>query len=175
MPPAEEPSSEESATPGAGVIRVRTFQAVRDTDGVLRVAAQSPEAAAWSRESYEKLGAGAQTLALLAEAESDLGVVGFFIARSVAMEAEILNLAVLPAFRRSGCATALLNAALRELARQGVRTVYLEVRQSNAAAIAFYTRNGFQKSGLRRGYYRTPDEPALTMTKALATSPAESA
>src|SRR5215467_5666976 len=86
MPPAEEPSSEESATPGAGVIRVRTFQADRDTDGVLRVAAQSPEAAAWSRESYEKLGAGAQTLALVAEAESDLGVVGFFIARSVAME-----------------------------------------------------------------------------------------
>lgn len=72
-------------------------------------------------------------------------------------EAEILNLAVDPQWKRRGVATAML-AAVPE------RTLYLDVRESNQPAIAFYKRHGFIKTGHRRRYYSHPVEDALMLT-----------
>ncbi len=43
------------------------------------------------------------------------------------------------------------------------KSAYLEVRESNTGAIAFYEKQGFAKTGRRKGYYREPDEAAVTM------------
>lgn len=82
--------------------------------------------------------------------------------RRVAGEAHVLAMAVLPAWRGRGVASALLRAAL-----SGARAAYLEVRESNAAGRGFYARHGFEVAGRRRGYY-ADGEDALLMTRAAA-------
>jgi len=69
-------------------------------------------------------------------------------------EAEILNLAVIPAKRRKGEGGALLKAAVEALRARKVSRVFLEVRESNEAGMAFYEKQGFSKTGRRAGYYR---------------------
>ncbi|MGH9483296.1 MAG: ribosomal protein S18-alanine N-acetyltransferase, partial [Terriglobales bacterium] len=78
-------------------------------------------------------------------------------------EAELQSLAVRPESRRAGIGAALLAEALAALRRLGVRTVFLEVREGNAAAQAFYRRAGFKIFGRRPRYYREPDEAAVLM------------
>jgi ribosomal-protein-alanine N-acetyltransferase len=95
--------------------------------------------------------------------EADGRVIGFLIGRCVVDEAEILNLAVAQGNRRRGEGTALLKAALEEFCTRGVSRVFLEVRDSNAAAVAFYEKHGFSKVGRREGYYREPFESAIVM------------
>lgn len=136
-----------------------------DLEAVLSIAQDSPEASNWSRESYLELLRQDGALGLLWE---DAGaVVGFLIGRVVADQAEILNLAVEKNRRRRGGASALLAAALENFRVRGAHSVFLEVRASNAAAIAFYSNAGFEISGRRRAYYSIPLEDAVTMKKKL--------
>lgn len=100
-------------------------------------------------------------LGLASEAKGE--VVAFFIARQVGDEAEVLNLAVSPESRRKGEGGALLRAAVVEFRKRGASRVFLEVRESNAAGIAFYAKHSFSKVGRREGYYRDPVEAATVM------------
>lgn len=140
-----------------------------DLDAVLAIAAESPEASLWSRQSYTKLLNERYGLALVAEevVEQKSRVTGFLVGRVIAAEAEVLNLAVPSNRRQRGHAKALLQAALKEFADRAAEWVFLEVRESNAAAIAFYEKNLFSKQGLRKGYYRHPDEAAVVMGRKL--------
>lgn len=137
----------------------------QDAQALMAIAQESPEAASWSLESYLKLSAERGSVALIAENGAETS--GFLIGRGVADQAEVLNLAVRRNVRRRGQGTALLAAALREFGLQDVRSVYLEVRESNTGAIAFYECHGFTKTDLRKAYYRNPDESAITMEKKL--------
>lgn len=78
--------------------------------------------------------------------------------------ADITNIAVLPAYRRRGFGAAVLSALAAYAYERGAQTVHLEVRASNAAAIALYTRFGFVCDGIRRHYYKNPAEDAHLMT-----------
>jgi ribosomal-protein-alanine N-acetyltransferase len=71
---------------------------------------------------------------------------------------EILNVAVAPAFRRQGIATALILHAFR-----GSGEVFLEVRESNLAAQELYRKLGFLEVGRRYDYYQSPAETAIVM------------
>jgi ribosomal-protein-alanine N-acetyltransferase len=102
-------------------------------------------------------------VALLSEVEGR--AIGFLIGRQAADEAEILNLAVAKESRRKGEGGALLEAALERFRARGVSRVFLEVRDSNAAGLAFYAKHGFSKIGRREGYYREPFESAIVMEK----------
>ena len=146
---------------------VREFRP-EDADAVLALAAQAPEAANWSKESYVKVASEVGSLALVLEANGQIG--GFLLGRLVEDQAELLNLAVVASQKRHGVGTALLAKAIQEWRPRGAKTVYLEVRESNTGAIAFYKKHGFAKTGLRKGYYRAPDEAALTMVKKLTAS-----
>ncbi|HVB98558.1 MAG TPA: ribosomal protein S18-alanine N-acetyltransferase [Candidatus Dormibacteraeota bacterium] len=137
-------------------IRVRQERDRAAIDAVMR---RSPEAAGWAPEGDAGLACWV--------GETGVGVVGFVVARAVADEVEILNLAVDPSARRRGAGAALLAAALEHGRCAGARGAFLEVRQSNRAAIGFYERHGFVRTGLRRGYYRDPEEDALLMGLAL--------
>ncbi|MES1177882.1 MAG: ribosomal protein S18-alanine N-acetyltransferase [Myxococcales bacterium] len=87
----------------------------------------------------------------------------FLLAWSVADELHLLDMATHPEHRRRGYSRRLLSA-LVELARSAhKRLVLLEVRKSNAAAIALYESAGFSTTGVRRGYYSDTGEDALEM------------
>jgi len=90
-------------------------------------------------------------------------IVGYVIARISGQEGEILDLAVLPERRRRGIGRALLCAVWNALQGDGVKELYLEVRESNVAAIELYRRQGFRPVGLRPRYYRNPPEDALVL------------
>jgi ribosomal-protein-alanine N-acetyltransferase len=150
--------------PQGGVSSVRSFRA-EDAEAVTAIVEGSPEAASWSKESYVKFAQEDGALALVSETDGE--ITGFLIGRWVSDQAEVLNLAVAADHRRKGGGTALLAAALGEFGLRTVRNVYLEVRESNTGAIAFYEKHGFAKTGRRNGYYRHPDEAAMTMEKKL--------
>ncbi|HXE57185.1 MAG TPA: ribosomal protein S18-alanine N-acetyltransferase [Gemmatimonadales bacterium] len=101
-------------------------------------------------------------------AEQGARPLGYVIGRAVSGEGEILNLAVAPEARRRGIASALLDAGLAWLERRGAAEVFLEVRESNAAALALYRRHGFAPVGQRSAYYRNPVEDALVLRRALS-------
>jgi len=90
-------------------------------------------------------------------------LVGYIVAQIVADEAEVLNLAVAPARRRDGAGALLLNGVMAAARARGAIAVYLDVRESNAAARALYARFGFAEVGRRRAYYREPVEDALML------------
>lgn len=100
-------------------------------------------------------------------AEEAAGVAGYVIAHHAADEGEILNLGVAPRCRRRGIGRALVQAMLARLATRGVRTVFLEVRESNLAARALYQSLGFTAVGQRANYYRRPAESAVVLRTAI--------
>ena len=91
------------------------------------------------------------------------GIAGYVVAWFAADEGEIANLAVGQPTRRRGIGAALLDAALTEARRRNATAVYLEVRESNAAARGLYASRRFDEVGRRRGYYRKPDEDAIVL------------
>lgn len=95
-------------------------------------------------------------------------VTGYVVARAVADEGEILNLAVNPGTRRRGLGRALVERALDGLRAQGVLVVYLEVRESNTAARQLYGGLGFEAVARRPRYYRLPAEDAVVLRAAIA-------
>ena len=80
----------------------------------------------------------------------------------------IMNVAVDPDQRRTGVATALLDALLQRVGDSQARYT-LEVRESNDGAIRLYERFGFRTAGLRRRYYQDNGEDALVMWRTPAT------
>ena len=86
---------------------------------------------------------------------SGRNLIGFIISRLAAGEAEILSVAIATAWRGRGLARPLLDLHLRRLAGLGIRAVFLEVDEKNAAAFRLYNRAGFAEVGRRKGYYDT--------------------
>jgi ribosomal-protein-alanine N-acetyltransferase len=80
-------------------------------------------------------------------------------------EADMMNLAVVPDFRNRGIGQQLVMELISHLADLDVKSLTLEVRQSNAAAISLYEKMGFQQVGLRPNYYQKPKEAALILRK----------
>jgi ribosomal-protein-alanine N-acetyltransferase len=149
---------------GASDVSIRKL-ATSDVPAALAILQESPEAAAWSRESLLQL---ASDGAVAWVAELNTVVTGFLIGRIAADEFEILNMAVSGAHRRHGIASKLLESALEFSRIAGITRVYLEVRASNGLAIALYTRHGFSECGRRARYYRDPDEDAILLSFCLA-------
>lgn len=115
----------------------------------------------WSEQGLrDELGHGLFWVAL----QGDV-VCGYIGCQTVLDEGYITNVAVHPDCRRRGVAQALLAALHAQAA--ALAFITLEVRQSNAAAIALYTQAGYQPVGARKGFYSHPTEDALLMTKFL--------
>lgn len=117
----------------------------------------------WSEKSIEtELSCRLSVWMVALEGEQVVGYVG---SQTVIDESDMMNIAVHPDFRRRGIAEALvaeLEAALRQ---RGSRALTLEVRDSNAPAIALYEKLGFSQVGLRKNYYRNPKEDARILRK----------
>ncbi len=106
----------------------------------------------WSTLDVEHMIATPGTVALLAQTNTT--PVGFMIVRAAADEAEILMLAVDPAFRRRGVAQRLVTSAVAHVRALKTRELFLEVAQDNDAALALYHKSGFVTRGVRKDYYK---------------------
>ena len=99
---------------------------------------------------------------IVAEGE-DGTVLGYAGVSTVLDEGYINNVAVASQFRRQGVADELI-AALVRFGRAKLAFLTLEVRASNAPAIALYAKHGFREAGRRKNYYDDPKEDAILMT-----------
>ncbi len=90
-------------------------------------------------------------------------VVAYAVLWCVLDQAELANIAVAPKSRRSGVGGRLLDHVLQVVGDRGVRTVFLEVRESNSLARRMYASRGFQEVGVRRDYYDQPTEDARVL------------
>ena len=92
-------------------------------------------------------------------------VAGYVGSQSVCGESDMMNIAVHPDFRRQGLAEQLVDHLVAALKEKGNACLTLEVRASNAPAIALYEKTGFSEVGRRKNYYRNPKEDALILRK----------
>lgn len=97
-------------------------------------------------------------------------VAGYSVVMVAAEEAHLLNLSIAAPLQRRGLGSELLRFVVKLAQDYGTQTIYLEVRESNAAGRALYARHGFAEIGARRGYYPAgaAREDAVTMEKKLS-------
>lgn len=115
----------------------------------------------WSKASFEEALEKEETYYVVCEAGGRIkGYAGMWIA---ADEAEITGVAVEPESRGTGLGQDIVKHLLEKGQEIGVRKFFLEVRKSNAAAIAVYEKCGFERVGERKDFYREPDEDAIVM------------
>lgn len=92
-------------------------------------------------------------------------VLGYVGSQSVLGEADMMNVAVDPDFRRRYIGQKLIEQLVNLLGEAGVHSLSLEVRVTNESAIALYEKLGFVQVGRRPNYYRNPKEDALILRK----------
>lgn len=122
--------------------------------------------APWSRQLFltEFRNPAVSTLLVALDARrSSRTIAGYIVFWVVADEMHIMNLAVAQKERRQGIGEELVRYGLRHGHRKGAQAAYLEVRASNSAAQGIYSRLGFTRAGLRKGYYDSPREDAVVM------------
>jgi ribosomal-protein-alanine N-acetyltransferase len=120
----------------------------------------------WSQGNFaDSLSAGYSMWVREAEGE----IIGYYALMAAAGEAHLLNLTIAPVWRRHGLGRDLLEHCLARACDHRAVSLFLEVRTSNAAAIALYHSSGFVDLAVRRGYYpaREGREDALIMKKDL--------
>jgi ribosomal-protein-alanine N-acetyltransferase len=84
-----------------------------------------------------------------------------------AKEGDIQTIAVAPEARRAGLGRVLMTALLNEARRRGAHEVFLEVRADNPHAEALYASLGFERIGVRPGYYQPDNIDAIVMRAAV--------
>ena len=126
-----------------------------DTPALVRLEATCLGDDAWPETLVSQGVAGSVPTVSWLVARTDGAVVGHAVASFVPGDvAELQRIAVDPARRRTGIATALLDAVADRASRQGCDRLLLEVRVDNAGALAFYAARGFVEVDRRPRYYR---------------------
>jgi ribosomal-protein-alanine acetyltransferase len=159
---------------------VKIRKATRDDiRSMMNIALESAFVAHWTSNQYEDLFFRVGTitrLALVADAgpkestrgqQEGSGILGFLIARQLAPEWELENMAVTSNARGKGIGKQLLQALITEARKTDSESVILEVRESNSVARGLYEDGGFSSNGRRKSYYSNPIEDAILYVLAL--------
>lgn len=117
----------------------------------------------WSERSFIESMERNDTVFLTALAGEE--VAGYIGCYCIAGTGEITNVAVKDTCRRRGIGAMLLEGLYKAGETLDTREFFLEVRESNEAAISLYSRQGFVKEGIRKNFYEKPVENALIMWK----------
>jgi len=160
---------ERLSVPGAGA-RQAPSPAVRrmrlaDVEAVVAIESQA-FTSPWKASTFHAL-LERPSAELWVMEEDEAGVVGYAVVWCILDQGEIANIAIRGDRRGRGLGARLLKEMLAVARKRGVKTMYLEVRVSNAAARTMYERFGFHQVGTRRDYYELPREDALVMMKRL--------
>ena len=115
----------------------------------------------WSEKSFWESMEREDTVFLVAL--EDVDVAGYIGCYCIAGAGEITNVAVKASHRRKGIGGKLLQKLYEEGVALDTREYFLEVRESNEAAIGLYLRQGFVKEGIRKNFYEKPVENAVIM------------
>jgi ribosomal-protein-alanine N-acetyltransferase len=123
----------------------------------------------WSAQSYLEEMKNRNAI-LLRSVNENNQTIGFVVGRLVMAgdtvvrtDAEIYNIAVILTEQRRGCGQSLFDAFRANCEKREVTNIWLEVRESNAAAIRFYEKNGFERVQSRKHFYENPREHAILM------------
>jgi [ribosomal protein S18]-alanine N-acetyltransferase len=144
---------------GAGIVDIRPLQ-LRDLSAIEEIERASYPTP-WSRSMFA--GELAKPSSICLGAFEGERLVGYLIVSRYVDAWHVMNIAVATDCRRRGVASELLGALFERTRADGRRGYTLEVRVSNAGAIMLYERLGFERRGLRRGYYTDNREDALIM------------
>jgi ribosomal-protein-alanine N-acetyltransferase len=148
-----------------------TIRAARTAD-LLRIATLEQESFSdpWTYDALATAMALPHVRFLVAEEGGGAAgrLLGYVVALVLGDEGEIADLAVDPMVRRRGIGAMLLARMEEALTDVGVRSLFLEVRESNGAALGLYEARGFKPVGRRRAYYRVPVEDALVLKREIA-------
>ena len=118
----------------------------------------------WSRDSFEgSLMQDNYRLIVVTNDDDDKDILGYCCFYHVLDEAEIANVCIRPDARRQGTGFLMMSHVIDVAKELGVSTMFLEVRESNAAAQGLYKKLGFFENGRRKGFYELPHEDALVM------------
>ncbi len=140
-----------------GRVRLATEDDVSEIVSIERKCFTDP----WSENAF-RAAFNENTDIFVLDADGLLGGFAVFD-RTLVTEAEIHIIAVDPDMRGKGFSKLLMDAMVGSADKNGVERIMLEVRASNEVAISLYTKYGFEKVGLRPGYYRNPVESAILM------------
>lgn len=117
----------------------------------------------WTREGFFTFLTRDDSMFLVVEEkEKILGYCGLLM---VLDEGDVLNVAVRKDRQREGIGNFLMESLIRLSGQLGISMIHLEVRKGNETAIRLYERLGFERDGIRKGYYTDPVEDAVLMTK----------
>ena len=146
-------------------MKIRPFER-EDLPSVLAIQNRTPDAVRWIEADYLRLASDGRAMILVAELETMTPpkVLGFAAFQRLIDEAELWTLAVDPQHQQQGVGKALLREARKRLLQTGTKRVFLEVRQSNKAALGLYYSAGFAMHSLRKDYYQDPPEDAYVLS-----------
>lgn len=94
---------------------------------------------------------------------ADGAFAGYVTYTALCGEVQIANVATVPVFRRNGIGSLLIQHLVCVAKETENEVITLEVRQKNEPAIALYEKHGFVTVGVRKNFYRKPDDNALLM------------
>ncbi|MGI9044651.1 MAG: ribosomal protein S18-alanine N-acetyltransferase [Gemmatimonadaceae bacterium] len=158
----DEARASAAGEPGGFVLRHADAGDVAGIERIERASFSDP----WSQDDFISVMSAPQTIFLVA-ADQRGGIGGYVLVMVVIDESEILNIAVDPAVRGASLGGSLLDAGMTEARSRGAKEIFLEVRESNEAALRLYSSRGFEAVSRRRKYYRTPVEDALVLRRAM--------
>ena len=146
-------------------MKIRQFER-EDLHALLAIQNKTPHASRWTQADYLRLAFAPGGLVLVVELETMTPpkILGFAAFQRLIDEAELRNIAVDPEHQQLGAGKALLEDARRRLVQAGTKRLFLEVRQSNQAALRLYHSAGFQLHSTRKEYYREPTEDANVLS-----------
>lgn len=122
--------------------------------------------APWKADTFEHL-LDRPGCHLLVMDDGEAGVVAYAVLWCILDQGELANIAVAGSHRGRGLGRVMMGHVMERARAEGVASLYLEVRVSNASAIGLYRSLGFKDVGFRKRYYDRPVEDALIMVAEL--------
>lgn len=137
---------------------------IYDVPSMLALSREAPSAASWSESAYRDIFNPAAQLRIALVSDHEGLLKAFLIARINCEDCELENVIVTKKARCKGIGNELIRALAQSVRSVGATRIFLEVRDSNAAARALYEKCGFEITGRRESYYRGPAEDAVLYT-----------
>jgi ribosomal-protein-alanine N-acetyltransferase len=155
-------------------VAIRNFEA-KFADEIMQIQAETG-LSFWAKNDYLKELKRDDSIFKVAQ-NTGKKIIGFALVRLLIGDSaasfdssEILNIAVRHSFQNKGFGQMIFDAILCELKRKNISEIRLEVRASNAKAIAFYQKNGFEFQFERKNYYQNPPENAIVLRRQIKRS-----